>query len=146
MLNVTWRSVKKPIFWKKLQNKQIHLPPEDVVLCMQKKLTDLFVGDDAFSLHEHLMKAYPVEQKRGSKKRNFNYRLCRARRVIENVLGIMSAAFKVLFNMYQFKQFFEKKCIFSKYIFATWDIRRERGEIIRGTWRNENENTNSNSF
>lgn len=88
--------LKNSVFWKKLQNSDLNLPPEEVLGNRQTKVPYVFVGDDAFSLHEHLLKAYPVEQKKGSKKRIFNYRLCRARRVIENVFGIMSAVFRVL--------------------------------------------------
>jgi hypothetical protein len=56
----------------------------------------VFLGDDAFSLNQNLMKTYPAEQKKGSKKRICNYRLSRARRIIENVFGIMSSVFQVL--------------------------------------------------
>lgn len=88
--------IKNSIFWKKLQNNDLNLPSEAVLGNRQIKVPYVFVGDDAFSLHQHLLKAYPAEQKKGSKKRIFNYRLCRARRVIENVFGIMSAVFRVL--------------------------------------------------
>ena len=56
----------------------------------------VFVADDAFALSPEIMKPYPGSQVKGSKERIFNYRLSRARRIIENAFGIMSSVFRVL--------------------------------------------------
>ncbi|CAH1986956.1 unnamed protein product [Acanthoscelides obtectus] len=42
------------------------------------------------------MKPYAGHQDRESRQRIFNYRLSRARRVVENVLGILASVFRVL--------------------------------------------------
>lgn len=42
------------------------------------------------------MKPFPGIQSKGSKERTFNYKLSKARRLIENIFGIMSAVFRVL--------------------------------------------------
>ena len=42
------------------------------------------------------MKPYPGENIPGSNERIFNYSLSRARRIVENVFGIVSAVFRVL--------------------------------------------------
>ena len=49
-------------------------------------------SDDAFPLHNNLMKPYPLSNL-SSEQRVFNYRLSHARRVVENVFGIFAKRF-----------------------------------------------------
>ena len=62
----------------------------------RKKFSYFFIGDEAFPLSENLLKVYPGQHPKGSKERIFNYRICRARRVVENVFGLASSVFRVL--------------------------------------------------
>jgi len=63
----------------------------------RKKCSILFfIGDEAFPLSENLMKIYLGQHPKDSKERIFNYRVCRARRVVENVFGLSSSVFRVL--------------------------------------------------
>jgi hypothetical protein len=49
------------------------------------------VGDKAFPLKTYLMTPYPGLQSKGENEKSiFNYRLFRARRVVENAFGILS--------------------------------------------------------
>lgn len=52
------------------------------------------VADDAFAMRPNVMKLY-AQRGLPMVHRVFNYRLSRARRIIENVFGIMSARFRV---------------------------------------------------
>lgn len=69
------------------------LPPKEKIPNANVDLNYCFVGDDAFTLTESLMKPYPGKFL-SRKKRIFNYRLSRARRCIEN-------AFEILFNRWR---------------------------------------------
>ena len=52
------------------------------------------VGDDAFPLRHNFMKPYPLRNL-SSEQRVFNYRLSRARRIVENLFGIFANRFRV---------------------------------------------------
>ena len=59
-----------------------------------------FIGDDAFTLRKSMMKPFGH---RGltNEERIFNYRLSRARRVVENAFGILANRFQVLLTTRQ---------------------------------------------
>ncbi|XP_046844884.1 putative nuclease HARBI1 [Xenia sp. Carnegie-2017] len=53
------------------------------------------LGDEAFALNENLMQPYPHQTAIGDEK-VFNYRLSRARRIVENAFGLMCSRFRCL--------------------------------------------------
>ncbi|KAK6186029.1 hypothetical protein SNE40_008144 [Patella caerulea] len=53
------------------------------------------LGDEAFPLREDLMKHFPFRNM-SEEQRIFNYRLSRARRVVENAFGIVAAKFIII--------------------------------------------------
>lgn len=62
----------------------------------QMKVPYFIAADSAFPLTENIMKPYSGDHVKGSYQRIFNYRLSRARRVVENTFGILSSVFRVL--------------------------------------------------
>lgn len=83
-------------FWEELSNCTLDLPFGRPLPGRQMHVPYVFVGDDAFPLSVNIMKPYPGKHVKGFPKRIYNYRLSRARRVVENVFGIITSVFRVL--------------------------------------------------
>ncbi|PIO28599.1 hypothetical protein AB205_0075300 [Aquarana catesbeiana] len=78
-------------FYDRLQKGTLHLPnAQDNI----EGLNFVFVADEAFSLGEHILKLFPMRNL-SPQQRIFNYRLSRARRVVENAFGILSSRFRL---------------------------------------------------
>jgi hypothetical protein len=80
---------------KKLE-KNLCLPQPLPLNGRGKRVPYFFIGDEAFPLSKNLMKVYPGQRPKGSKERIFNYRICKARRVVENLFGLASSVLRVL--------------------------------------------------
>lgn len=83
-------------FYKNLQQNIMEIPIEESLPGKTIKVPYIFIADDAFPLTNNIMKPFSGIQKKGSRERIFNYRLSRARRIVENTFGIMSSIFRVL--------------------------------------------------
>lgn len=82
-------------FFKKLENNELNIPASQPLPGTENlSLPYIFVGDEAFSISQHIMRPY-----RGKilseEKRIFNYRLSRARRNVESTFGILSNKWKI---------------------------------------------------
>lgn len=87
---------KDTTLYDMIENHTINLPSPRPLPDRNISIPYFFVGDSAFALSENLMKTYGGSHPKGSSKRIFNYRLSRARRIVENVFGIISSVFRVL--------------------------------------------------
>ena len=82
-------------FGRALNSKTLALPPsEPLPGTTSPSVPYVIVGDEAFPLKENMMRPYPG---RGLPEAQcvYNYRLSRARRVIENSFGILAARWRV---------------------------------------------------
>lgn len=59
----------------------------------------VLIGDEAFALKPYLMRPYPYRQSRiDIRKENFNLRLCKARRIVENAFGILAQKWRIFYR------------------------------------------------
>ena len=82
---------------KGMESNTLHVPPK-TSLPGAAHIGDVpyvMVGDEAFPLKPYLMRPYPG-QNLPHKKKVFNYRLSRARMVVENAFGILASRWRIL--------------------------------------------------
>lgn len=122
--------------------------PDNQHYCDDKyKFPPVLVGDEAFPLTEYMMRPYP-RSVLDRQKRIFNYRLSRARRVIENTFGILTMKWRVLENAIPLSVKNTRKCVLAMCVLHNF-LRRNRsvtpalldrediarGEVALGNWR-----------
>lgn len=84
---------------QKLEGNTLKLPEPRALFDGQMPAPFVIVADDAFALTENVIKPYPGRFTKGCPERIFNYRLSRARRIVENAFGILSSKFRVFLDM-----------------------------------------------
>lgn len=75
--------LKNTIFYEKLEKNLLNIPQPDRIRNSDINLPYVFVVDDAFPLTENMMKPFRQAQLTSVNRKIFNYRLFRARRIIE---------------------------------------------------------------
>lgn len=146
-------------FGKAVQNNTLNLPRETNLSASNIMTPCFFVGDKAFSLSRYMMRPYSGRQLE-KKKKIFNYRLSRARRLIENTFGILASRGQVFRKPILMHPKSVDKIIMAAICLHNYlktindlrpienriycppnfiDIEETNGNIIPGTWRNEDE-------
>ena len=83
-------------FGKALDSDMLGIPnPRLLPNTTQSPLPFVFVGDEAFPLKMNMLRPYPGKNL-SEDLVIFNYRLTRARRIIENAFGILAARYAVI--------------------------------------------------
>lgn len=81
-------------FYDNLKNNSLNIPEADHLNNSNKILNYVFIGDEAFALTPNFLK--PFSQRELTNQRKiYNYRLSRARRVVENAFGILATRFRI---------------------------------------------------
>lgn len=112
-----------------------------------------FVGDDAFPLKTYLLKPYS-HKPLTTQQKIFNYRLSRARRIVENAFGILASRFRIFQKPISTHIDVTDKIIRTACTLHNWlritspntylqrntvdEEDLNTGEVIQGTWRREN--------
>lgn len=81
-------------FYRAIQKNELGLPCPDLLSGTDVIMPYVVVADDAFPLMTNIMKPFS-RRSTDLSQRIFNYRLSRARRVVENAFGILSGKFRV---------------------------------------------------
>ncbi|CAL1681009.1 unnamed protein product [Lasius platythorax] len=145
-------------FGEALVNGNLHLPRDESNLPgSDKKTSCFFVADEAFHLSTNMMRPYSGRNLE-TKKRIFNYRLSRARRVIENSFGILVSQWRIFRKpicmhpktvdtiimtticLHNFLKTINDLTSMENRIYCPpnfVDTEQEDGSIIPGAWRNE---------
>lgn len=123
---------------KQLENDTLNIPTPRALPGHTKKVPFVIVADDAFAMKLYLMKPYAFRNLHGMQ-RIYNYRLSRARRIIENVFGIVSARFRVLrrsieLNPQKVSTIVSAICVLHNFLIT----RSQRIYAPQGTFDNEN--------
>lgn len=148
--------IEKTKLYKKLLNNELHFPKASPLpnSTDEKHVSYVIVADDAFTLSKYIMKPFS-NSTLDKEERVFNYRLSRARRVVENAFGILASRFRVFHTTINLKpetvdDIVLAACVLHNFLrrnarpFYTppqsLDLENtESGNITGGDWRSENQ-------
>ncbi|XP_031327530.1 uncharacterized protein LOC116158823 [Photinus pyralis] len=81
-------------FWELYQRSDLNIPDPAPLPNIEEPFPYVFISDEAFALGKHLMKPYP-QNACNNERKTFNYRLSRARSVVEGAFGILRSKFGI---------------------------------------------------
>lgn len=86
--------INNTLFYYNLKNGTLNIPPPEKLSNNERQLPFVFIGDEAFALRPDFLKPFSQRDLTHDRK-IYNYRLSRARRIIENTFGILVARFRI---------------------------------------------------
>lgn len=135
---------------KAIEAKKLNIPSPKALPHGHEKVPYVIVADNAFALRPYLMKPFPQKNLNGPE-RIYNYRLSRARRIVENAFGIAASRFRVLLKAIELSpekttQVVLAICALHNFLItrkstvysSADDFDRDvNGLVSNGAWRNE---------
>lgn len=132
--------------------RDLNFPPPEPLPLRTRECPYVIIGDDAFALKTNLMKPFP-QQNLDIQSRICNYRFSRARRVVENVFGILRNRWGIFGSPISLKPDKVELLTMTAVCLHNWLIRgvsksvyvpqslvdhiEPTGEIVPGTWRDD---------
>jgi len=86
---------KDSTLYERIMNGRLGIPVPEPLPGQHRDVSFFFVGDDAFALAPWMMKPFP-QRGQTVPQRLFNYRLSRARRIVENGFGLLVTKWRCL--------------------------------------------------
>ncbi|CAK1591625.1 unnamed protein product [Parnassius mnemosyne] len=87
--------LRNTVFFEKLQDSKLNIPAAELVNNSNRSLPYVFVADDAFPLRTDMIKPFRQADLNTYEKKIYNYRVSRARRIVENAFGILASRFRI---------------------------------------------------
>lgn len=113
---------------KALEKNNLHVPGPRPLPNSDDIVPFVILGDEAFPLKENLLRPYPGSTARDNENQKiFNYRLSRARRVVENAFGILIQKFRILYGRLQVNPENADKIILAACVLHNY-LRNDRSE------------------
>ena len=142
------RQINESPMFQGIQDETIKLPPPEPLPNDTDDTPFFFIGDDAFPLRQHMLKPFSARYLE-NEQLVFNYRLSRARRVVENLFGILASRFRCLLHTLEVTP--EKAVSITKACLTLHNLFRDRygvnnlsvdeededKEVIPGQWRTD---------
>lgn len=110
-------------FGRRLREKRLNIPQPEPLYEGGEPVPFVFIGDEAFPLMENFMRPYPRDQL-DPQKRIFNYRLSRARRIVEATFGVLARKWYVYRKDFECKvetvdKVVKASCVLHNYLIQT---------------------------
>lgn len=113
-----------------IERDMLNIPAPSFLPGSDIKTPYVIIADDAFALKTYMMKPYNF---RGQDigQRVFNYRLSRARRMIESVFGLMATKFRVLRSTIELREANVKTCVLAICTLHNFLLASDRNSYIQ---------------
>ncbi|XP_034022473.1 protein ANTAGONIST OF LIKE HETEROCHROMATIN PROTEIN 1 [Thalassophryne amazonica] len=100
-------------FGQALQDGTLHLPPDQLLPGAADRGPQpyVFVADEAFPLRRCMMRPFPGRSRLSSEERSFNYRLSRARLVVEDAFGILASQWRWYRRLIEVRTEVAEQCV-----------------------------------